>query len=87
MITPVYGPWCSKKTTESQRVFTSDRTPSKPCVLRPDAIVGKTANVLGCGLEGVIPEVSVLCEFANSERVVGKPEIESIESPLSSVEA
>lgn len=65
MITPVYGSWRSHKTTESQRVFASDRTPSKSSVLRADAIVGKTGNVLGCGLEGAIPEVSVLCEFAN----------------------
>lgn len=74
MITPVYGSWCSHKTTESQKVFAGDSTPSKSSVLRADAIVGKTGNVLGCGLEGAIPKFQSAANLPIAERVVGGSE-------------
>lgn len=74
MITPVYGWWCSHKTTESQKVFASDRTPSKSSVPRADAIVEKTGMFLVAAWRGRSRKFQSAANLPIAERVVGDSE-------------
>ena len=65
MIAPVYGSWCSYKTAESEAV-TKDRAALE--ILCGSLLRHRRTNGEGSSLRagGAIPEVSVLCEFADS---------------------
>jgi hypothetical protein len=63
MITPVYGP-CSHRTTESQKFYQRTHTVKSDTPHADVPSEKKECSWLGPGAS--IPEVSVLCEFADS---------------------